>query len=231
MGCGTSIIEDKPLDTPLNHKMEILMIPNLDINFNMVSKHITILERLRQLIIDKQDENYLASGVCELKNPSILNYIKAVLTHLSISVKVRINNIKGTIETSLKILEIKPYLEIDADLKPECKALFDSMLAYIFAVFEENENVKTIFKDLTELKAKIALNAIEKAADIQRLEISRKFNDNVIRLNIAVQVSYELIKVIDDHIEGSTLSFKMAKEVENVKKLNDMGKLAIEMVV
>ena len=88
MGCGSSKIEDKPIDIPLNNKMEKLEISLLDENYEQVSNYIISIERIRQIIIDKLDENYLACGVCELKRPTLKNYIKAVMTLISINFDV-----------------------------------------------------------------------------------------------------------------------------------------------
>ena len=104
------------------------------------------------------------------------------------------------------------------------------MLAYIFLVFDEKENGRKLADDLNKLKEKLTEEAKAAQADIEKLKVLAKYNENNNKLGIAIQITNEINKLIDEHIEGSNASFKAAKDVESVKKLNEKGKEGADKV-
>ena len=105
------------------------------------------------------------------------------------------------------------------------------MLAFIFVVFEEKENGKKLAEELTAIKTKLTEDAKTAEADINSKKALPKFNENSVKLTNAIQVANEINKLIEDHVEGATTSFKNAKDVEHVKKMNEKGKQGAEKVI
>ena len=105
------------------------------------------------------------------------------------------------------------------------------MLDYIFSVFDGKENINNLDKELTLLRDKIIIITKESQELINKLEVSRKLMENMNRLKLTLNVSNELKILIEDHIQSSIDSFKLAKEIEKVGNINDMAKNALEKVI
>ena len=105
------------------------------------------------------------------------------------------------------------------------------MLDYIFSVFDGKEKINNLDKELTLLRDKIIIITKESQELINKLEVSRKLMENMNRLKLTLNVSYELKIIIEDHIQSSIDSFKLAKEIEKVGNINDMAKNALEKVI
>ena len=105
------------------------------------------------------------------------------------------------------------------------------MLDYIFSVFDGKEKINNLDKELTLLRDKIIIITKESQELINKLEVSRKLMENMNRLNLTLNVSNELKIIIEDHIQSSIDSFKLAKEIEKVGNINDMAKNALEKVI
>ena len=105
------------------------------------------------------------------------------------------------------------------------------MLDYIFSVFDGKEKINNLDKELTLLRDKIIIITKESQELINKLEVSRKLMENMNRLKLTLNVSNELKIIIEDHIQSSIDSFKLAKEIEKVGNINDMAKNALEKVI
>ena len=105
------------------------------------------------------------------------------------------------------------------------------MLDYIFSVFDGKEKINNLDKELTLLRDKIIIITKESQELINKLEVSRKLMENMNRLKLTLNVSNELKILIEDHIQSSIDSFKLAKEIEKVGNINDMAKNALEKVI
>jgi hypothetical protein len=124
MGCEISRLELEGIEVPLDPVMEITHLEEVDKALIDASKVITIIEELRNAVVDEFDRLAVSTGAIAYKHPDLE---KCIISFLYVAEKEH----EGFI-TSIQSLNEAPFIKIDNDkLTQKTKKIFHKLENFI----------------------------------------------------------------------------------------------------